>query len=131
MPFRHTVIAVSIGAGAALVLGSGVALYGAHREVAGVTKERARAEAAQRAMTEAYQLEKDRADAQYRGAVLAREAAKIGLAAARAEPPAVIPRIPEPAADLMKPAPTGSEVLQRATRNMETWLPTPPNGPTR
>ncbi len=85
MPFRHTVIAVSIGAGAALVLGSGVALYGAHREVAGVTKERARAEAAQRAMTEAYQLEKDRADAQYRGAVLAREAAKIGLAAARAE----------------------------------------------
>ncbi len=115
MPFRHTVIAVSIGAGAALVLGSGVALYGAHREVAGVTKERARAEAAQRAMTEAYQLEKDRADAQYRGAV----------------PPAVIPRIPEPAADLMKPAPTGSEVLQRATRNMETWLPTPPNGPTR
>ncbi len=122
MPFRHTVIAVSIGAGAALVLGSGVALYGAHREVAGVTKERARAEAAQRAMTEAYQLEKDRADAQYRGAVLAREAAKT---------PAVIPRIPEPAADLMKPAPTGSEVLQRATRNMETWLPTPPNGPTR
>ncbi len=80
MPFRHTVIAVSIGAGAALVLGSGVALYGAHREVAGVTKERARAEAAQRAMTEAYQLEKDRADAQYRGAVLAREAAKIGFA---------------------------------------------------
>ncbi len=27
-------------------------------------------------------------------------------------PPAVIPRIPEPAADLMKPAPTGSEVDQ-------------------
>ncbi len=26
-------------------------------------------------------------------------------------PPAVIPRIPEPAADLMKPAPTGSEVI--------------------
>ncbi len=88
MPFRHTVIAVSIGAGAALVLGSGVALYGAHREVAGVTKERARAEAAQRAMTEAYQLEKDRADAQYRGAVLAREAAKIGLAAAAGRDPA-------------------------------------------
>ncbi len=75
MPFRHTVIAVSIGAGAALVLGSGVALYGAHREVAGVTKERARAEAAQRAMTEAYQLEKDRADAQYRGAVAGRDPA--------------------------------------------------------
>lgn len=46
-------------------------------------------------------------------------------------PPAVIPRIPEPAADLMRPAPTGSEVLQRATRNMETWLPMPQDGPTR
>lgn len=78
-------IAVSIGAGAALVLGAGVALYGAHREAAGAAKERTRAEAAQRAITEAYQVEKDRADAQYRGAVLAREAAKAGLAAARAE----------------------------------------------
>ncbi len=29
-------------------------------------------------------------------------------------PPAVIPRIPEPAADLMKPAPTGSEVTDAA-----------------
>ncbi len=29
-------------------------------------------------------------------------------------PPAVIPRIPEPAADLMKPAPTGSEVATDA-----------------
>ncbi len=29
-------------------------------------------------------------------------------------PPAVIPRIPEPAADLMKPAPTGSEVASDA-----------------
>lgn len=46
-------------------------------------------------------------------------------------PPAVIPRIPEPAADLMRPAPTGSEVLQRATQNMETWLPTQQDGPTR
>ncbi len=44
-------------------------------------------------------------------------------------PPAVIPRIPEPAADLMKPAPTGSEV--RATRNMGTWLPTQQDGLTR
>lgn len=33
----------------------------------------------------------------------------------------VIPRIPEPAADLMQPVPTGSEVLQRATGNMQTW----------
>ncbi|MFA1636737.1 hypothetical protein ACDY95_24945, partial [Achromobacter ruhlandii] len=63
------------GAAVVMVLCAGVVLYGAHRETAGVTKERARAEAAQRAITEAYQLEKDRADAQYRGAVLAREAA--------------------------------------------------------
>ncbi|MCG2596544.1 MULTISPECIES: hypothetical protein [Burkholderiales] len=73
------------GAAVVLALGAGVALYGAHREAAGVTKERVRAEAAQRSISEAYQLEKDRADAQYRGAVLAREAAKTGLAAARAE----------------------------------------------
>lgn len=73
------------GAAVVMVLGAAFALNGAHREAAGVTKERARAEAAQRAITEAYQLEKDRADAQYRGAVLAREAAKAGLAAARAD----------------------------------------------
>ncbi len=73
------------GATVVMALGAGVLLYGSHREDAGVAKERARAEAAQRAITEAYQLEKDRADAQYRGAVLAREAAKTGLAAARAE----------------------------------------------
>lgn len=73
------------GAAVVLALGAVFALNGAHREAAGVAKERARAEAAQRAITEAYQLEKDRADAQYRGAVLAREAAKTGLAAARAE----------------------------------------------
>ncbi len=131
MPFRHTVIAVSIGAGAALVLGSGVALYGAHREVAGVTKERARAEAAQRAMTEAYQLEKDRADAQYRGAVLAREAAKIGLAAARAELDRVLRaagRDPANPRAGRRPDEAGPDWIGG---NMETWLPTPPNGPTR
>lgn len=73
------------GAAVVMVLGAAFALNGAHREAVGVTKERARAEAAQRAITEAYQLEKDRADAQYRGAVLAREAAKTDLAAARAD----------------------------------------------
>lgn len=73
------------GAAVVLVMGAAFALNGARREAAGVAKERARAEAAQRAITEAYQLEKDRADAQFRGAVLAREAAKTGLHAARAE----------------------------------------------
>lgn len=84
-PFLRMALPWIGGAAVVMVLGAGVVLYGAHREAAGVTKERARAEAAQRAITEAYQLEKDRADAQYRGAVLAREAAKTGLAAARAE----------------------------------------------
>lgn len=73
------------GAAVVLVLGAAFALNGARREAAGVANERARAEAEQRAITEAYQLEKDHADAQYRGAVLAREAATTGLAAARAE----------------------------------------------
>ncbi len=63
------------GATVVMALGAGVLLYGSHREDAGVAKERARAEAAQRAITEAYQLEKDRADAQYRGAVAGRDPA--------------------------------------------------------
>ncbi len=37
-------------------------------------------------------------------------------------PMVVTPRTPEPAADLMQPVPTGSEVSARATRNMQTWL---------
>ncbi len=84
-PFLRMALPWVGGAAVVLVLGVAFALNGAHREAVGVTKERARAEAAQRAITEAYQLEKDRADAQYRGAVLAREAAKTGLAAARAQ----------------------------------------------
>lgn len=62
------------GAAVVLFLGAAFALNGARREAAGVAKERVRAEVAQRAITEAYQVEKDRADAKYRGAVLAREA---------------------------------------------------------
>lgn len=85
MSVRSALTYVAVGAAAALLVGAGVVLYGASREADGVAKERVRAEAAQRAITEAYQLEKDRADAQYRGAVLAREAAKTGLAAARAQ----------------------------------------------
>lgn len=85
MSTRAWLISALAGAAAILAVSAALQMYGASREDAGVTKERARAEAAQRAMTEAYQLEKDRADAQYRGAVLAREAAKTGLAAARAD----------------------------------------------
>lgn len=46
-------------------------------------------------------------------------------------PMVVTPRIPEPAADLMQPAPTGSEVLQRATGNMQTWQQMLQDGPTK
>ncbi|WP_148316843.1 hypothetical protein [Achromobacter xylosoxidans] len=84
-PFLRMALPWVGGAAVVLVLGAAFALNGARREAAGVIKERTRAEAAQRAITEAYQLEKDHADAQYRGAVLAREAAKTGLAAARAD----------------------------------------------
>lgn len=31
------------------------------------------------------------------------------------------PRLPEPAADLMQPAPTGSELLGRVSANMSSW----------
>ncbi|WP_368640571.1 hypothetical protein ABRZ04_05160 [Castellaniella ginsengisoli] len=46
-------------------------------------------------------------------------------------PMAVTPRIPAPAADLMQPVPTGSEVLQRATGNMQTWQQMLQSGPTK
>ena len=46
-------------------------------------------------------------------------------------PTVVTPRIPEPAADLMQPVPTGSEVSARATRNMQTWLQMLQSGPIR
>lgn len=44
-------------------------------------------------------------------------------------PMAVTPRIPPPAADLMIPAPTGSEVSQRATQSTQSWLEMLQDGP--
>lgn len=82
-PFLRMALPWIGGAAVVMVLGAAFALNGAHREAAGVAKERARTEAAQRAITEAYQVEKDRADAQYRGAVLARQAAETTVAAQR------------------------------------------------
>ncbi|WP_426789133.1 hypothetical protein ACP6ER_22600 [Achromobacter xylosoxidans] len=73
-PFLRLALPWIGGAAVVMVLGAAFALNGARREAAGVIKERARAEAAQRAITEAYQLEKDRADAHLRAAVLARQA---------------------------------------------------------
>lgn len=35
--------------------------------------------------------------------------------------PAGVPKLPEPAADLMQPAPTGSELLGRVSGSMSAW----------
>ncbi|AZW19129.1 hypothetical protein [Bordetella hinzii] len=67
---------------AAVVLG--VRWYGASRYDAGVAAERAATLERQARLERAMQEEKDRADAQYRGAVLAREAAEKTVAAQRA-----------------------------------------------
>jgi len=55
----------------------------------------------------------------------------LALTGCSASKPASVPRLPDPAADLMEPAPTGSAVLQRATQHMETWLQMLQGGPTR
>jgi len=76
---------VAVGAAAVLLVGAGAALYGAHQYRAGGDARQAEIEQRQAAVERGWQEERDRADAQHRGAVLAREAAKTGLAAARAE----------------------------------------------
>ncbi len=35
--------------------------------------------------------------------------------------PSGTPKVPEPSADLMQPAPTGSELLGRVSENMSRW----------
>ena len=116
----------------------GVWVYGGHQYRAGLAAERAATLERQARVERAMQEERDRADAQYRGAVLAREAAQRDLSGVRARLDRLLseqarrrPRLPEPAADLMEPAPTGSAVLQRATQHMETWLQMLQGGPTR
>src|SRR5690625_2995041 len=43
----------------------------------------------------------------------------------------VTPNIPPPATDLMHPAPTGSEVIENASKNMARWLEMLQNGQTK
>lgn len=74
-----------VGAAVVMAFGAGVVLYGAHQYRAGGDARQAEIEKRQAAIERGWQEERDRADAQYRGAVLAREAAKAGLSAARAE----------------------------------------------
>ncbi|WP_147400256.1 hypothetical protein [Achromobacter sp. K91] len=77
--------AAALAAGALLV--AGVVLerqwYGARQYQAGADAKQAEIEKRQAAIARAWQEERDRADAQYRGAVLAREAAEKTVAAQR------------------------------------------------
>jgi hypothetical protein len=71
--------------GAALVVAAtlGVRWYGASQFQAGADAKRAEIEKRQAAIERAWQEERDRADAKYRGAVLARQAAEKTVAAQR------------------------------------------------
>lgn len=73
-----------IGAGILAAAVLGVRWYGHSEYQSGVADERVRIEKRQAAIERGMQEERDRADAQYRGAVLAREAAQRDLAGARA-----------------------------------------------
>ena len=85
MSVRSALTYVAVGAAAVLLVGAGAALYGAYQYRAGGDARQAEIEKRQAAVERGWQEERDLADAQYRGAVLAREAAKTGLVAARAE----------------------------------------------
>ncbi len=44
-----------------------------------------------------------------------------GLTGCCASLPSGAPKLPQPAADLMRPAPTGSELLGRVSNDMSSW----------
>ncbi|WP_081043752.1 hypothetical protein [Bordetella bronchiseptica] len=73
-----------IGAGILAAVAVGVRMYGGHQYRAGLAAERAATLERQARVERAMQEERDRADAQYRGAVLAREAAQRDLSGVRA-----------------------------------------------
>ncbi|MCY1371334.1 hypothetical protein D9M68_539610 [compost metagenome] len=77
--------AAALAAGALLVAGVVVERqwYGARQYQAGADAKQAEIEKRQAAVERAWQEERERADAQYRGAVLAREAAEKAVAAQR------------------------------------------------
>lgn len=69
------------GATLALAAVGGIAWYGHDQYEAGIDAEHARVESLQRTIEIATQEAKDRADAQYRGAIIARQAAETKLSA--------------------------------------------------
>ncbi|CAB3728715.1 hypothetical protein LMG1873_04607 [Achromobacter piechaudii] len=54
-----------------------------------------------------------------------------GLTGCCASLPSGAPKLPQPAADLMLPAPTGSELLGRVSGDMSSWEKMLLDGPTR
>lgn len=54
-----------------------------------------------------------------------------GLTACSGSLPSGAPKLPAPAADLMQPAPTGSELLDRVSGDMRSWEKTLLDGLTR
>ena len=81
-----------IGA-AAVVLGVGVVLYGAHQYRAGGDARQAEIEKRQAAIERGWQEERDRADAKHRGAVLARQQTESRLAQAERDRDAAFARV--------------------------------------
>lgn len=82
-PVLRAALPYLIGAAVFLGLGLGVRWYGATQYQAGADAKQAEIEKRQAAIERAWQEERDRADAKYRGAVLAREAAEKTLTAQR------------------------------------------------
>lgn len=82
-----------MGAAVIVAVLVGVRLYGAGRYDDGVAAERAATLERQARVERAMQEEKDRADAQYRGAVLARQQAEAALAASERDRGAAVARI--------------------------------------
>ncbi|RSE85588.1 hypothetical protein EGU64_12885 [Achromobacter denitrificans] len=82
-----------VGASLVVVLLLGVRLYGSSQYQAGGDARQAEIEKRQAAIERAWQEEKDRADAQYRGAVLARQQAESKLAQAERDRDAAFARI--------------------------------------
>ncbi|MDF3858071.1 hypothetical protein P3W70_06925 [Achromobacter denitrificans] len=82
-PLLRAVAPYLIGAGLVVVGLLGVRWYGSSQYHAGGDARQAEIEKRQAAIERAWQEEKDRADAQYRGAVLAREAAEKTVASQR------------------------------------------------
>lgn len=82
-PILRAAVPYLIGAALVAVAILGVRWYGASQYRAGGDARQAEIEKRQAAIERAWQEEKDRADAQYRGAVLAREAAEKTVVAQR------------------------------------------------